>query len=194
MLLPLQVFSLSSQSEPSLSSLSSETTSANCRPIAQATRRAMLNDPEVEHKAALSQVHDGSHGSLQGSEKDADHLGTADGNNTVDANYQAGVQAVEAVTLSWTTASLITAYILIWLVYFIQGLVAGVSGALIPYVTSSFAFHSLTPGYSFFDDCSTVLIWKLSLPHVSKGCALDACMQRLERRTQAHHWRSLYYM
>lgn len=145
MLLPLQVFSLSSQSEPSLSSLSSETTSANCRPIAQVTRRAMLNDPEVEHKAALSQVHDGSHGSLQGSEKDADHLGTADGNNTVDANYQAGVQAVEAVTLSWTTASLITAYILIWLVYFIQGLVAGVSGALIPYVTSSFAFHSLTP-------------------------------------------------
>jgi MFS family permease len=105
----------------------------------------MQNDPEVEHKAAFSQVHDGSHSSLQGSEKDADQLNTTNGDNAVETSHQAGVQAVEAVTLSWSTASLITAYILIWLVYFIQGLVGGISGALIPYVTSSFAFHSLTP-------------------------------------------------
>ncbi|KAI4649628.1 hypothetical protein J4E93_003948 [Alternaria ventricosa] len=106
----------------------------------------MSNDPQVEHKTALSQVHDAPHESSHGSEKDAEYLSnTPDGDNTVDTNFQAGVQDIEAVTLSWTTGALVTAYILIWLVYFIQGLVGGISGALIPYVTSSFALHSLTP-------------------------------------------------
>lgn len=64
---------------------------------------------------------------------------------TVDTNHQTGVQNMEAVTISWTTTALMIAYILIWFVYFIQGLVSVVSGALIPYVTSDFAMHSLTP-------------------------------------------------
>jgi len=106
----------------------------------------MSNDPEVEHKTALSQVRNAPHESSHGSEKDAEYLSnTPDGDNTVDTNFQAGVQDIEAVTLSWTTGALVTAYILIWLVYFIQGLVGQISSALIPYVTSSFALHSLTP-------------------------------------------------
>ncbi|KAI4615315.1 uncharacterized protein J4E88_010473 [Alternaria novae-zelandiae] len=106
----------------------------------------MSNDPEVEHKAAVSQVRNAPHESSHGSEKDAEYLSnTPDGDNTVDTNFQAGVQDIEAVTLSWTTGALVTAYILIWLVYFIQGLVGQISSALIPYVTSSFALHSLTP-------------------------------------------------
>ncbi|KEF51097.1 uncharacterized protein A1O9_12820 [Exophiala aquamarina CBS 119918] len=78
--------------------------------------------------------------------KDREHTESRpDDDNSVDTRFQAGVQDIEAVTLSWSTASLVVAYILIWLVYFVQGLVAGVTGALLPYVTSSFALHSLTP-------------------------------------------------
>lgn len=65
--------------------------------------------------------------------------------NVVDSTFQAGVQDIEAVTISWTKTSLIIAIIFIWLIYFVQGLVAGISNALIPYITSSFAMHSLTP-------------------------------------------------
>jgi MFS family permease len=107
----------------------------------------MSSNPQVDQKAALSQVQDATHDSLHGSEKDAHHLNndTPDSDNTVDTRFQPGVQDIEAVTLSWTTLSLVTAYILIWMVYFVQGLVGGISGALLPYVTSSFALHSLTP-------------------------------------------------
>jgi MFS family permease len=107
----------------------------------------MTSNSQVEQKTALSQVHDATHDSFHGSEKDAHHLNnnTPDGDNTVDTRFQPGVQDIEAVTLSWTTVSLVTAYILIWMVYFVQGLVGGISGALLPYVTSSFALHSLTP-------------------------------------------------
>ena len=65
--------------------------------------------------------------------------------DVVDANFQHGVQNIEAVTLSWSKTSLLIAFVLIWLVYFVQGLVGGISGALLPYVTSDFAMHSLTP-------------------------------------------------
>jgi MFS family permease len=71
--------------------------------------------------------------------------GSTSSEDIVDTHFQAGVQDIEAVTISWSTISLVTAYILIWLIYFVQGLVTGVSSALLPYVTSSFALHSLTP-------------------------------------------------
>ena len=58
---------------------------------------------------------------------------------------QAGVQKVEAITLAWSRTSLIIAYVLIWIVYFIMLLQQGAQGALNPYVTSAFQFHSLTP-------------------------------------------------
>ncbi|CAG2016316.1 unnamed protein product [Fusarium graminearum] len=64
--------------------------------------------------------------------------------SAVDTDVQHGIQEIEAVTLSWSKASLLVAFALIWLVYFVQGLVGGISGALLPYVTSDFAMHSLT--------------------------------------------------
>ncbi|KAK3045185.1 hypothetical protein LTS18_014375, partial [Coniosporium uncinatum] len=65
--------------------------------------------------------------------------------NTVDTNFQAGVQHIEAVTVAWSSTWLTVAYVLIWLTYFLQGLVTGTSGALLPFVSSAFAQHSLAP-------------------------------------------------
>ncbi|KPM40573.1 Siderophore iron transporter mirB [Neonectria ditissima] len=61
------------------------------------------------------------------------------------SNPQSGVQQIEAVTVAWSTRALSLAYILIWLTYFVQGVLTGTLGILTPYVTSDFARHSLTP-------------------------------------------------
>lgn len=71
--------------------------------------------------------------------------GNAANDQSVDTNFQAGVQKAEAITIAWTLKALIVAYIAIWFVYFVQGIVTGVSNALLPYVTSDFASHSLMP-------------------------------------------------
>lgn len=63
----------------------------------------------------------------------------------VDAHAQPGVQNIEAVTVAWTTTALILAYVIIWLTYFVEGMLSGTTAALTPYVTSAFAQHSLTP-------------------------------------------------
>ena len=63
----------------------------------------------------------------------------------VDARAQPGVQNIEAVTVAWTTTALILAYVIIWLTYFVEGMLSGTTAALTPYVTSAFAQHSLTP-------------------------------------------------
>ncbi|KAI4247552.1 MAG: hypothetical protein L6R40_001500 [Gallowayella cf. fulva] len=63
----------------------------------------------------------------------------------VDAHAQPGVQNIEAVTVAWTTSALIFAYVMIWLTYFVEGMLSGTTAALTPYVTSAFAQHSLTP-------------------------------------------------
>lgn len=72
-------------------------------------------------------------------------LDNAANEHTVDTNSQAGVQKAKAITIAWTHKALIMAYIAIWFVYFVQGIVTGVSNALLPYVTSDFASHSLIP-------------------------------------------------
>lgn len=92
-------------------------------------------DPRTEADVKeLDTAHDTVH-DLDNSEDD-DH---------VDTKFQPGVQDIEAVTIAWSMTWLIIAYILIWLTYFVQGLVSGVTGSLLPYVTSAFAEHSLTP-------------------------------------------------
>ncbi|KAG6999328.1 MFS general substrate transporter [Physcia stellaris] len=63
----------------------------------------------------------------------------------VDAHAQPGVQNIEAVTVAWTKNALIFAYVMIWLTYFVEGMLSGSTAALTPYVTSDFAQHSLTP-------------------------------------------------
>jgi MFS family permease len=70
---------------------------------------------------------------------------TASDDAHVDTRFQDGIQKIEAVTISWSRLSLWAALVMIWLVYFTQGLISGISGALLPYVTSNFAMHSLTP-------------------------------------------------
>jgi MFS family permease len=63
----------------------------------------------------------------------------------VDENAQPGVQQIEAVTVAWTTTALMVAYVMIWMIYFVEGVLAGTAASLNPYVTSAFAEHSLTP-------------------------------------------------
>ena len=67
---------------------------------------------------------------------------------TIDTHAQPGVQNIEAVTVAWTTKALVFAYIMIWLTYFVEGMLSGTQAALNPYVTSAFAQHSLTPTVS----------------------------------------------
>lgn len=65
-----------------------------------------------------------------------------------DTNAQTGVQNIEAVTVAWTSTALNFAYVMIWLTYFVEGMLSGTANALAPYVTSTFALHSLTPTVS----------------------------------------------
>ncbi|KAF7556922.1 hypothetical protein G7Z17_g992 [Cylindrodendrum hubeiense] len=68
-----------------------------------------------------------------------------DGEETIDTEAQAGVQKVEAIATVWSKTSLIVAYVLIWIVYFVVLMQQGSTSALTPYVTSAFQSHSLTP-------------------------------------------------
>ncbi|KAF7193616.1 Siderophore iron transporter mirB [Pseudocercospora fuligena] len=58
---------------------------------------------------------------------------------------QDGVTAVEAITLTWTKTTLGTAYILMWLLYFVNAFQSSITSNLSAYVTSAFASHSLLP-------------------------------------------------
>lgn len=79
-------------------------------------------------------------------DRDGDGEPDRDGDEPiVDAHAQSGVQDIEAVTVAWTTTALIFAYVMIWLTYFVEGMLSGTMAALNPYVTSAFAQHSLTP-------------------------------------------------
>ncbi|KAJ9145005.1 Siderophore iron transporter mirB [Pleurostoma richardsiae] len=65
--------------------------------------------------------------------------------DAINKETQAGVQKVEAIATVWTMTALLTAYVLIWIVYFIMLIQQGAGAALNPYVTSAFQYHSLTP-------------------------------------------------
>ena len=65
-----------------------------------------------------------------------------------------GVQKIEAVTQTWTKTALVIALVFIWLIYFVEALLASTQGALIPYVISDYASHSLIPTVSII---STIL-------------------------------------
>ncbi|KAF1982043.1 MFS general substrate transporter [Aulographum hederae CBS 113979] len=103
-------------------------------------------EADNQDRKILSDVHENVHDSIHGSNNSLEHAnGGPSSNDFVDTNFQHGVQDIEAVTISWSKVSLVTAFVLIWLVYFVQGLVASVSAAVLPFVTSDFATHSLTP-------------------------------------------------
>ncbi|KAK7015503.1 hypothetical protein VNI00_019118 [Paramarasmius palmivorus] len=56
---------------------------------------------------------------------------------------QAGVQRVEAITTVWSKGMLITMFILLYLVTFVEQLLQSVQANLVAYVTSAFAQHGL---------------------------------------------------
>ncbi|KAH6609783.1 major facilitator superfamily transporter [Trichoderma cornu-damae] len=62
----------------------------------------------------------------------------------VDKDAQHGVQGIEAAAKVWSLQHMIAAYIIIWLIYFVTSIEEVVTGALNPFVTSSFQQHSLT--------------------------------------------------
>ncbi|KAL2873209.1 hypothetical protein SGCOL_011636 [Colletotrichum sp. CLE4] len=62
----------------------------------------------------------------------------------ISKDLQAGVAKVEAMTTVWTKRDLIIAYILIWLFYVVTSIQEVSMRVLSPFVTSSFAMHSLT--------------------------------------------------
>ncbi|KAI1859541.1 uncharacterized protein JN550_012059 [Neoarthrinium moseri] len=68
----------------------------------------------------------------------------------VTSNAQHGVQAIEAAAGVWGKWDLIAAYGLIWLIYFVTSINEVVVRALNPFVTSSFALHSLTATSTVF--------------------------------------------
>ncbi|KAK7402582.1 hypothetical protein QQX98_011653 [Neonectria punicea] len=74
-----------------------------------------------------------------------DSNSTQDDDAPIDKEAQAGVQEVEAIATVWSMTTLIVAYVLIWIVYFVMLMQQGSAAALNPYVTSAFQYHSLTP-------------------------------------------------
>ncbi|KAH9907832.1 major facilitator superfamily domain-containing protein [Xylariomycetidae sp. FL2044] len=70
--------------------------------------------------------------------------GTESDVDAVSKDAQAGVRKIEATTKVWSTSHMITAYVLIWVIYFIDAMQQGTSTLLTPYVTSAFYLHSLT--------------------------------------------------
>ncbi|UNI17475.1 hypothetical protein JDV02_003815 [Purpureocillium takamizusanense] len=84
-------------------------------------------------------------GDVEKDQEKAVHDLTSELGSPDDIQVQPGVQRVEAIATVWSLASLIAAYILIWIVYFVMLMTQASSNALIPFVTSAFQSHSLTP-------------------------------------------------
>ncbi|KAF7193848.1 MFS siderochrome iron transporter 1 [Pseudocercospora fuligena] len=102
--------------------------------------------PLQDDTKTISELHISEHVSDHGSQPNAGIFPDDTLNDkSIDSNFQAGVQKAEAVTIAWSPTALVVCYITIWLVYFVQGILAGVSTALLPYVTSDFAAHYLIP-------------------------------------------------
>ncbi|KAE9970187.1 hypothetical protein EG328_006443 [Venturia inaequalis] len=62
-----------------------------------------------------------------------------------DEDAQHGVSQAEAITLTWTKTSLGCAYILMFLLYFVNAMQGSITGNLSAFVTSGFESHSLIP-------------------------------------------------
>ncbi|CAD6444946.1 1c296539-885c-419b-8c11-1f1b056d9e2f [Sclerotinia trifoliorum] len=93
--------------------------------------------PQTEHAALHSEAPSGA-SSIDSNVKDAEIASDDVGNAT-----QAGVQNIEAVSMTWTTCSLVIAYIGIFLISFTTSLESQVVMSLSIFATSSFNNHSL---------------------------------------------------
>ncbi|CAG8343088.1 unnamed protein product [Penicillium salamii] len=69
---------------------------------------------------------------------------TSSDGEIIDEKAQAGTQKAQASTQAWTRNTLIAAYVLVWIVNFLEYFSSGLLGSLSPYIYSSFQLHSLT--------------------------------------------------
>ncbi|CAG8975881.1 hypothetical protein HYALB_00006497 [Hymenoscyphus albidus] len=92
-------------------------------------------------------------------------ISNASSTEDVSPDAQEGVKDVEAITMTWSRTHLYMAYIFLWIIYFVDAMNSGVTGALTPYVTSSFQRHSLTATTSIM---SSIIggLWKLPLAKI----------------------------
>ncbi|KAI3332802.1 major facilitator superfamily protein [Ustulina deusta] len=72
------------------------------------------------------------------------HSSDGEDDDSINKDAQQGVQNMQAITKTWTTRDLYIAYILIWIIYFVDAIQQGMGFLLTPYVVSSFEEHSLT--------------------------------------------------
>ncbi|KAH6620173.1 siderophore iron transporter [Boeremia exigua] len=77
------------------------------------------------------------------------------------AGAQNGVRNMEATTTAWDRKALAAAYVLMWLIAFVDAMQQGTSGTLMAYVTSGFRQHSLT---AYTGVMSSVIGGVLKLP------------------------------
>ncbi|KAJ4305875.1 hypothetical protein N0V90_001408 [Kalmusia sp. IMI 367209] len=76
-----------------------------------------------------------------------------------DFDAQHGVQKIEAVTLSWTKASLAALLINIWVIFLTNGFRGSILYGLTPYVTSDFQSHSLLTVIGVVSDAMTAAVY-----------------------------------
>ncbi|BCS28336.1 uncharacterized protein APUU_61384A [Aspergillus puulaauensis] len=74
-------------------------------------------------------------------------------------NTQRGVQGVEAVTLSWSKRTLISVFINIWLLYFVNAMQSNIINNLTPYITSQYESHSLLNTIYIVADSITAAVY-----------------------------------
>ncbi|KAL4972652.1 major facilitator superfamily domain-containing protein [Aspergillus desertorum] len=72
---------------------------------------------------------------------------------------QRGVHDVEAVTLTWSKASLIAVFINMWCLYFVNAFQSSIINNLLPYVTSDFESHSLLTTIYVVADCFSAAVF-----------------------------------
>ncbi|KAJ4351368.1 uncharacterized protein N0V89_006708 [Didymosphaeria variabile] len=77
----------------------------------------------------------------------------------LDFDAQHGVQKIEAVTLTWSKASLAALLINIWLIFLTNGFRGSILAGLTPYVTSDFQSHSLLTVIGIVSDAMTAAVY-----------------------------------
>ncbi|PNP51106.1 hypothetical protein THARTR1_08334 [Trichoderma harzianum] len=68
-----------------------------------------------------------------------------DDESSAPSDIDPNINDFEAVAVPWKTSARVLVYTVIWLTYFVEGILSATTGILTPYVTSTFAQHSFTP-------------------------------------------------
>ncbi|KAM0262591.1 hypothetical protein ACHAQJ_001636 [Trichoderma viride] len=92
--------------------------------------------PQLSSQAALfSDEHVNLLNEPRDNNQDADFDDCNGDETTAPSDTQSNIGNIETVTLPWTTSGLVFAYIMIWLTYFVEGILSATTGILTPYVT-----------------------------------------------------------